>query len=216
MKILAATDLAAPADEAIRQAHEWAESVGAELTISHVVGAAGGTFDDAAEEVSKRVMQLTGRRSGQFRIELDRGRVGPALVVAATTTNADLVVVGTNGAIGIQRLLLGGVSRYVATRAHCPVLVARRHARTREVVAATDLSDPAAPAILAGASEARRRGGRLTVVHDFDVWAAPAPPPSAAHGSRGVAHSAEQMNDLVARRARRLEELLDRLHVEAE
>ena len=36
-RVLVATDLSEPADEAIRQGHAWAEATGAQLIVCHVV-----------------------------------------------------------------------------------------------------------------------------------------------------------------------------------
>ena len=52
--------------------------------------------------------------------------------------------------------------------AHCPVLVARPSPAGR-VLAATDFSDPALPAIEAAASEARRREAELAIIHVIEL-----------------------------------------------
>ena len=44
---------------------------------------------------------------------------------AARAERADLLVVGSHGRSGIQRLLLGSVASHVVTHAPCPVLVVR-------------------------------------------------------------------------------------------
>jgi nucleotide-binding universal stress UspA family protein len=46
----------------------------------------------------------------------------------AEDMNADLIVVGTHGRVGVKRLLMGSVAEAVMREAHCPVLVMRpRH-----------------------------------------------------------------------------------------
>jgi nucleotide-binding universal stress UspA family protein len=182
MKILAATDLSLPADEAIRQAHEWAASIDAALIICHVLSPANPP-PAGADTVARRVAHLTGRASGEFRVELETGTASAAIRRKAKQLAVDLIVVGRRGAAPLHRFFMGSVSRHVVERAHCSVLVAQAHPRTAEVLVATDLSDPSVPAITAGASEARRRRANLTVIHNFDVWSASAPPEA---GSRGV------------------------------
>jgi len=77
------------------------------------------------------------------RVVLD-GHPGPAIVDEAREMNADLVVVGSRGHGTIESMLLGSVSRHVASHASCSVLVARR-SQIRSVLLATD-----------GAADARR------------------------------------------------------------
>ena len=48
------------------------------------------------------------------------------LVDTALHDNADLIVIGTHGRTGVQRLLLGSVASYVISRSPCSVLVVRR------------------------------------------------------------------------------------------
>ena len=47
------------------------------------------------------------------------------LVLAAEQFKADLIMMGTRGTTGLERLLLGSVARKVVQRAHCSVLVLR-------------------------------------------------------------------------------------------
>jgi nucleotide-binding universal stress UspA family protein len=63
-----------------------------------------------AERVSHHVASGDARREILKRIE---------------QTHKDLIIVGARGRSGISRLLLGSVSHYVATRAHCSVLIVR-------------------------------------------------------------------------------------------
>jgi nucleotide-binding universal stress UspA family protein len=53
------------------------------------------------------------------------GRPEYAILEAAERERSDLVVVGSRGLSGVARVLLGSVSEYVATHAHCSVLVVR-------------------------------------------------------------------------------------------
>ncbi len=49
-----------------------------------------------------------------------------ALLEAARSLPADLIVVGSHGRTGIQKLLLGSVASHIVTHAPCSVLVVRR------------------------------------------------------------------------------------------
>ena len=53
------------------------------------------------------------------------GDPGEAIVAAADSENADLIVVGSHGRSGVSRFLIGSVSDHVVRHAHCPVMVVR-------------------------------------------------------------------------------------------
>ncbi len=58
--------------------------------------------------------------------EVRIGAPDAVIVATAKERNADLIVVGSHGLSGLERLLLGSVSERVIGRAECPVLVVRR------------------------------------------------------------------------------------------
>ena len=53
------------------------------------------------------------------------GDPGSSITAAAEAEGADLVVVGTRGRSGAERMLLGSVSDHVVRNAACPVLLVR-------------------------------------------------------------------------------------------
>ncbi|EMI16156.1 UspA domain protein, partial [Rhodopirellula maiorica SM1] len=60
-----------------------------------------------------------------LRHEIREGDRGVAIVHVASEFGADLVVLGARGHSVVGRLLLGSTSEFVATHAHCSVLVVR-------------------------------------------------------------------------------------------
>jgi nucleotide-binding universal stress UspA family protein len=76
------------------------------------------------EEVLK---EMPGQTTGHVRV----GRPDQHLVQLARELQADLLVVGTHGRTGLERMVLGSVAERVVRSAPCPVLVAR----ARETVA---------------------------------------------------------------------------------
>ncbi len=92
------------------------------------------------------------------------GPPGEALIKAAA--DASMLVVGSRGSGRFAALVLGSVSRYVATRAQCPVVVAREETMAvhREIVVGIrDLDQPTA--IGFAFEEAMLRQARLRAVH---------------------------------------------------
>ena len=66
----------------------------------------------------------------------------PALAVAASGSDASMLVVGARGAGGFAAMILGSVSRYVASRAACPVVVAREESMAVHREIAVGIRDP--------------------------------------------------------------------------
>ena len=54
------------------------------------------------------------------------GDPAPSIAGAARDWAADLVVIGSHGREGVDRVLLGSVAEGVARRAPCPVLIVRK------------------------------------------------------------------------------------------
>ena len=82
---------------------------------------------------------------------LVQGRPSDAIVKVAANFEADLVVLGSRGQSTLETVLLGSVAAEVVDRAACPVLVARRPAIRRVLVADDGSPCAAAAARLVGA-----------------------------------------------------------------
>jgi nucleotide-binding universal stress UspA family protein len=75
-----------------------------------------------AEELTQKVTSQIGEpRPQSITVRAVAGY--PAQELIDASQNADLVVVGSRGAGGFARLLLGSVSSQVMQHAHCPVVV---------------------------------------------------------------------------------------------
>jgi universal stress protein E len=108
---------------------------GAELRLQHVVPVFEGderewTLDDDEPdpteiESAAQVARAAGARPIRGRAI---GRPEYAILEAAGRERSDLVVVGSRGLSSVARVLLGSVSEYVASHAHCSVLVVRPRA----------------------------------------------------------------------------------------
>jgi universal stress protein A len=183
--ILAAATLDEGSEDLIRQADALACGFNVPLHVCHVlpeIFAVRPLFpqlhlDDALrlaeleasirDALLKRIRVATDRDSGQVEVELEQGSTYAGILRAAERINAGALVVG--GKPNPEGLpLLSGSAERVVRYAHCPVFVARP-SPTGKVLAATDFSDPALPAVEAAAAEARRREVELVIVHAMEL-----------------------------------------------
>jgi nucleotide-binding universal stress UspA family protein len=135
--VLVCTDFSPASEPALRTAAMLARAFESRVTLLHVYvdpPALPGlkdkpyhAFEAVDADIRKALSELERRHFG--------GAVTTALLVApnpaeaiasyALRNSADLVVVATRGATGLERLLLGSVAQRVVRHAPCPVLVAR-------------------------------------------------------------------------------------------
>lgn len=178
--ILCATDLSPSADEGLRQATALTACDGARLVVLHViespraqspVRAVPDEANDADVErsVADHVVAVTGLPREGFDLCIRDGAPYAAIVEEGDRRAAQRIVVGSQGASGLRRLLIGSVADKVVRYAHEPVLVARASPPNGPVLAATDFSDPSLPALQAAAREAERRGVTLEALHCLDI-----------------------------------------------
>lgn len=183
-KVFVAIDFSPASDEALRQAHLRATSAGADLAVCHIVPnelrsnllfpqlseqaalRVPVDVERAAEAVAKRVQEITGREAT---ILTDHGTPYAEILKAAEKWSADLIVLGSSGMTEAAGVLLGSVTHKVIRYAHASVLIVRAGSTRNGVVAGTDFSDPALPAIAAAINEASRLKQPLTVVHSVDI-----------------------------------------------
>jgi nucleotide-binding universal stress UspA family protein len=102
------------------------------------------------------------------------GNTAAEIVDQATDMNADLLVMGTHGRSGFERLLLGSVTEKVLRKARCPVLTVPRRLPDavpsgpvlfKRILCAVDFSESSMHALTYALSLAQEADGCLTVVH---------------------------------------------------
>lgn len=112
------------------------------------------------------------------------GRVVPEILRVAREVSADLLVMGTHGLGGFDRLILGSVTERVLRQTPCPVLTIPRlapgspdtaHEGFRRVLCGADRSDASRRALDQAVSLARRSSGRLLLVHVLEDISAEEP-----------------------------------------
>jgi len=100
----------------------------------------------------------------------------PALAVAESGADASMLVLGARGAGGFTAMVLGSVSRYVASRAPCPVVVVREESMAVHREIAVGVRDPqdTTEALAFAFEEAALRDADLVAVHTW-YWFQSAP-----------------------------------------
>ncbi len=123
--ILYPTDFSSYSNQAYFHAVALAENHGAALTILHV------RAPDAADEGERRhwreqLEQIRPLNEGiHVRHVLLEGDPAAEIVDYAREANSDLIVMGTHGRTGLERLLMGSVAERVLREAPCSVLVVK-------------------------------------------------------------------------------------------
>jgi nucleotide-binding universal stress UspA family protein len=140
--ILLATDGSSASETASEQAIDLATQLAARLLVVSVLGAAsrpseasagatggaGGAVADSRDTLTNRAQAIVQRAKAagaDATFLVWEGDAGEAIVAAANSENADLIVVGSHGRSGVSRFFIGSVSDYVVRHAHCPVMVVR-------------------------------------------------------------------------------------------
>lgn len=135
-RILLATDLSPASESATDQALALARELRATLLVVSVIDpeittALRGLVERmdqrrAAREAAAQALVARGRRAGiAVSFLVWEGEPGPAIVDAARSEAADLVVVGSHGRGRVERFVLGSVSDHVVRHAPCPILIVR-------------------------------------------------------------------------------------------
>jgi universal stress protein A len=83
-----------------------------------------------SQELERRVADAVARGL-RSRAVLKMGPAAAGLVEAVNEVGGDLVVVGTHGRTGLERVLLGSVAEQVVRAAPCAVLTVKPRARER-------------------------------------------------------------------------------------
>ena len=149
-RILVATDFAESAERALACAVQLARRHGAELVLVHVYmdlpaypEITAGQVEAIYEEQRAWIESALERRARAARGEgllaravLRTGRAAAMIAETAKEEGADLLVVGTHGRSGLDRLILGSVAEHVVRLASCPVLVIKSAATAARADAA--------------------------------------------------------------------------------
>ena len=131
----------------------------------------------------------------------------PAQALLKAAEDASLMVVGSRGSGGFAAMVLGSVSRYLATRAPCPVVVAREETMAvhHEIVVGVHDPDQSAAALRFAFEEASLRNARLMAVY---AWAWSLPSTGRGGDTDPAGAGRHETSDIRAYAATRLESVL--------
>lgn len=212
--IFAAHDGSPGGKEALVTAAAWAEFFSAQLVVGHVdvmfseqialQSTSAGTSDPVApilEDIDHLAKAYPNLQIEQVQ-RMDVA-AAPALLEMSTTSGADLLVVGTHGRRGIQRMFLGSVAEEVARKASKPVLVARagRSRLPKTILLPVDFSQFATDAIQPINALTASLGASLMLAHVIEQVLHPAFYQTGAMGIYDV------LPDLTERSKEQLEQL---------
>jgi nucleotide-binding universal stress UspA family protein len=101
------------------------------------------------------------------------GNTAGEILEQATSMKADLLVIGTHGRSGFERVVLGSVAERVLRKASCPVMTVPRRlpdavpagAVYRRILCPVDFSESSLHALKYAISLAQEADGQLTVLH---------------------------------------------------
>jgi nucleotide-binding universal stress UspA family protein len=141
----------------------------------------------------------------QSELVVNEGLAADLILSFAQERKIDLIVMGTHGLRGFDRLMLGSVTDRVMRAASCPVLAVRepphdivaagqeRHNphRLNRILACADFSEDSGLALNYAFSAAAEYDAELTLLHVLEKV------PSAAKTEEAIAEATEQLNKLI-------------------
>lgn len=146
----------------------------------------------------------------QSELVLEQGSAPDAILSFAQTRKTDLIVMGTHGRRGYDRLMLGSVTDRVMRRSPCPVVAVsklpdnataaceERHAhRLNRILFCADFSKHSARALNYAIEATAEYNAELTLLHVLEEA------PSAAQSEQVIAATTEQLENLIPSKERK-------------
>jgi nucleotide-binding universal stress UspA family protein len=187
-KILCPVDFSEFSRHAVDHAAALARWYEAQLTVVHVVLNRPAmdlppiTFEERERaRITARMEQFTAHLTGSAPVALrvqEGEDVSAVIVGEAGALHADLLVLGSHGRSGFERLLLGSVTEKLMRKAPCATLIVPRRApdtapdepvQFRSVLCPVDFSDGSLRALEYAMAMAEETDARLTVLHVIEV-----------------------------------------------
>lgn len=137
-----------------------------------------GELREHAEEQLREFAKVHAEGGVQAKVAVEEGVVTESILDFARDNSVDMIVIGTHGRRGFQRLTLGSVTERVLRRAGCPVLAVRRPAHDfvapgskvepvhlRKILLCSDFSECSERALKYALSLAKEYKSELTLLH---------------------------------------------------
>jgi len=226
--ILCPIDFSEFSVRAYRHALSLAEHYHARLVVHHVVelwqhpavsfAASAALLDEYcqsirenAKEKLREFVKMYTHNAIQPELVVDEGMAADAILAFAKEQKADLIVMGTHGRRGYDRLMLGSATDRVMRRASCPVLAVREPPRDsvaagkhqghahhlNKILFCADFSATSAAALNYAISTAEEYNAELTLLNVLEDS------PKPDHMEKAIAAATERLNALVPADARK-------------
>ncbi len=182
--ILFATDFSQAADAAAPIAIQIARRYGAKVYGVHVnrfddyTAAAPNAWAAMAEAAEKETKEDAGRLNEQLQsieheVVIGEGNIWEVMSNLIEQKEIDLIVLGTRGRTGLEKVILGSVAEQILRQSPCPVLTVGPHVnpwsdeyvKMREIVYATDLATSTPLAAPYAISLAQENQAHLVLLH---------------------------------------------------
>jgi nucleotide-binding universal stress UspA family protein len=209
--ILHPTDFSVQADHAFALAYSLARASGSRLLVLHVAPIPQLYTKRYYREEMETALRRRQAEGDEVPVEyrLEEGEAASGILSMAQESRCDLIVMGTHGRTGLNRLLMGSVAEQVVRNAPCPVLTVKalvgavppvEKSKTEAgdqapaaisvgtILHATDFSERSEEAFRVACSLAKDYAARVIVVHVPEPMAASigmAPSPPLPEGYRG-------------------------------
>ena len=149
----------------------WRREEGADRTEPHLADAIYHEYEEEAERILAKASEAALAAGVPAQARVERGDPAAKIRAAAARVGADLLVLGSHGHGGLERLMVGSVADKLRHQAPCSVLLARALPGERPVLAAVDGSWASLVALDAATQLAHALGAGVEALH---VSAAPA------------------------------------------
>ena len=226
--ILCPVDFSEPSAHAVEQAVAIAGSYGARISALHVCiptsipvfagqMPASRAFEADVPRVREQTalgFQAAAAAGVEVEVLVEAGDPARGILDCAARLAPDLIVMGTHGASGFERVVLGSVTERVLRKAGCPVLTVPPRMRAtsqlpfRRLLCAVDFSDWSLEALAVARSLARESAAALTLLHVLEwPWQEPPQPAFAELPVAQAEALRSYRHDLEARALSRLQAL---------